>query len=221
MRRKLPLTAQAAAADAPRLEEDLPTAEAAADAAAWRAEVKRFRGARLGRRNGLTPRPTAMCTWWVQPAGRAGGRSWGPGGSWQAQSGAVMAARCHQSFKAAALPGRFTRRLAGREHVEELCTERSCAAPRTRSSLGRVTLLRARYRARQQGARSRHRSAACRAGAGGAPSARPRRPRRRRTAPHPHRRLRWARKMPQNRGAIGAAAPPRPASRRLKRSDVV
>ena len=130
--------------------------------------------------------PTAaMCTWWVQPAGRAGGRSWGPGGSWQAQSGAVMAARCHQSFKAAALPGRFTRRLAGREHVEELCTERSCAAPRTRSSLGRVTLLRARYRARQQGARSRHRSAACRARAGGAPSARPRRPRRRRTAPHP------------------------------------
>ena len=216
MRRKLPLTAQAAAADAPRLEEDLPTAEAAADAAAWRAEVKRFRGARLGRRNGLTPRPTAMCTWWVQPAGRAGGRSWGPGGSWQAQSGAVMAARCHQSFKAAALPGRFTRRLAGREHVEE-----SCAAPRTRSSLGRVTLLRARYRARQQGARSRHRSAACQARAGGAPSARPRRPRRRRTAPHPHRRLRWARKMPQNRGAIGAAAPPRPASRRLKRSDVV
>jgi hypothetical protein len=53
------------------------------------------------------------------------------------------------------------------------------------------------------------------------PAARPRRPRRRRTAPHPHRRLRWARKMPQNRGAIGAAAPPRPASRRLKRSDVV
>eukprot|EP01046_Picozoa_sp_COSAG06_P051370 COSAG06_NODE_8363_length_2189_cov_48.041070_1_plen_197_part_00 len=29
------------------------------------------------------------------------------------------------------------------------------------------------------------------------------------------------RKMPQNRSAIGAAAPPRPASRRLKRSDVV
>ena len=156
-----------------------------------------------------------------RPGAQAVAHAWGPGGSWQAQSGAVMAARCHQSFKAAALPGRFTRRLAGREHVEELCTERSCAAPRTRSSLGRVTLLRARYRARQQGARSRHRSAACQARTGGAPSARPRRPRRRRTAPHPHRRLRWARKMPQNRGAIGAAAPPRPASRRLKRSDVV
>ena len=102
----------------------LTPAAAAADAAAWRAEVKRFRGARLGRRNGLTPRPTAMCTWWVQPAGRAGGRSWGPGGSWQAQSGAVMAARCHQSFKAAALPGRCTRRLAGREHVDERTEQR-------------------------------------------------------------------------------------------------
>ena len=193
------------------------------DAAAWGAELKQLRAAGLSGRDGLAGADggDVHMSWWAQPHARAGGRSWGPGGIQRAQSGTVVAARCHQSSNAAAQPRRFPRRLAGREHVEELCTERSCAAPRTRSSLGRVTLLRARYRARQQGARSRHRSAACRAGAGGAPSARPRRPRRRRTAPHPHRRLRWARKMPQNRGAIGAAAPPRPASRRLKRSDVV
>jgi hypothetical protein len=44
VRRKLPLTAQAAAAYALRLEEDLPTAAEVADAAAWRAEVKPLRG---------------------------------------------------------------------------------------------------------------------------------------------------------------------------------
>ena len=83
--RKLPLTAQAAAADAPRLEEDLPTAEAAADAAAWRAEVKPFRGAGLGRRNGLTATDGDVLV--VGAAGRARRRSLM--GAWRQLAGTV------------------------------------------------------------------------------------------------------------------------------------
>ena len=53
-------------------------------------------------------------------AGRAGGRSWGPGGIQQAWSGTVVAARCHQSTNATAQPSRIPRQLASRENVDEL-----------------------------------------------------------------------------------------------------
>ena len=53
-------------------------------------------------------------------AGRAGGRSWGPGGIQQAWSGTVAAARCHQSTNTTAQPSGLPRQLASRDNVDEL-----------------------------------------------------------------------------------------------------
>ena len=107
------------------------------DAAAWGAELKQLRAAGLSGRDGLAGADggDVHMSWWAQPHARAGGRSWGPGGIQRAQSGTVVAARCHQSSNAAAQPRRFPRRLAGREHVDELRREQAAAAPRAQTEL--------------------------------------------------------------------------------------
>ena len=98
------------------------------DAAARGAELKQLRAAGLSGRDGLAGADggDVHMSWWAQPHARAGGRSWGPGGIQRAQSGTVVAARCHQSSEAAAQPGSSPHQLAGREHMRT-CGELAAA----------------------------------------------------------------------------------------------
>eukprot|EP01046_Picozoa_sp_COSAG06_P023777 COSAG06_NODE_1905_length_8095_cov_10.218984_1_plen_99_part_10 len=89
-------TAQAPAANAPRLEDLTTQHTRRTDAAARGAELKQLRAAGLSGRDGLAAADGGDVHVWEQHA-RAGGRSWGPGGIQRAQSGTVVAARCHQS----------------------------------------------------------------------------------------------------------------------------
>ena len=133
--------------------------------AAWTSRCGRAQPARSARRH-----RRRRCARGGRSRPDAGGRSWGPGGIQRAQSGTVVAARCHQSSNAAAQPRRFPRRLADREHVDELRREQAGRQhrARTRSSLGRATPPHAQYRARRQGAGSCRRPVASRARASAA-----------------------------------------------------
>ena len=84
--RKLPLTAKAAAAYAPRLEDGLPsnTSVRQTQRRGARAEPRQLHAAGLSRGDGLAGDRRWRCARGGRSQPGAGGRSWDPGGSWQA-----------------------------------------------------------------------------------------------------------------------------------------
>jgi len=123
VRRKLPLTAQVAAAYAPRLEEGLPSniSVGQTQRRGARAELRQLHVAGLSRRDGLRHR-RRRCEPGARSWPDAGGRSWGPG---MKAVGKHSQAQLWWRDAASRLgrqlsPADF---LAGREHVDELRTE--------------------------------------------------------------------------------------------------